>query len=85
MKKRDLLETEFNEHIANLIRTKRKELGLNQTEVAKLLGLTQGAFSRKETCKRKISLTEFVIFAKKYAPDITKLLGLLLIPTGYIM
>ncbi len=57
-----------------LLRKKRLELGLSQEEVAKELGMTQQGFSRKEIGDRRITLSDFVRFSKKYAPDMIKFL-----------
>jgi len=44
----------------------RKERGLDQAEVAKLLGVTQSAISKIESRQRRIDLVQLKAFAKIY-------------------
>lgn len=67
-------DEQLNNLLVSFFRNKRKELGLNQTEVANSLGITQKALSHKETGKRKFTLSDFVRFSKRYAPDMIKFL-----------
>ena len=52
--------TEGNEALAELIKNKRKEAGLTQTQVAKAFGQRQTWLSHLESGERRIDVVEFV-------------------------
>ena len=60
------------EHRALVERLKKaqKEAGLNQEEVAKLLGLTQSYVSKMESSQRRIDIFQLKRFAKIYKKKI---------------
>ena len=52
--------SEGNEALAELIKNKRKEAGLTQTQVAKAFGQRQTWLSHLESGERRIDVVEFV-------------------------
>ena len=52
------------------LRKTRKKRGLNQIDVAKLLGVTQSYVSRVESGQRRIDIFELKAFAKLYRKKI---------------
>ena len=52
------------------LRKTRKKRGLNQIDVAKLLGVTQSYVSRVESGQRRIDIVELKAFAKLYRKKI---------------
>ena len=52
------------------LRNARKESGLNQIEVAKLLGRSQSYVSKMEKGQRRINVTQLKEFAKIYGRKI---------------
>jgi transcriptional regulator with XRE-family HTH domain len=71
MQKHFIRNDSLNLSFASFIRRKRLELGIPQQELSKFLGISQGALSGLERGEYKIALTDFVRFAKRYAPEIT--------------
>ncbi len=55
---------------ADFIKTRRKQLGLTQTDVAKALGITQAELSTIEKGRANLTLTNSVRFTKRYASEI---------------
>ena len=52
------------------LRTARKERGLDQEEVAKLLGVTQSYISKMESGQRRIDIVQLKTFARIYKKKI---------------
>ncbi len=52
------------------LRTARKEAGLNQEDVAKLLGVTQSYVSKLEAGQRRIDIVQLKGFARIYKKKI---------------
>lgn len=60
---------QFIKAIGAEIKLIRKEAGLNQTQVAKAMGLDQSAFSRIEAGKQHITLLQFIVFVTLLKSD----------------
>jgi len=56
--------------LGQFIKQKRLNMGLTQDEIAQYLGISQATISRIEKGRFKITLTDFVRFSKRYAPEI---------------
>lgn len=59
-----------SKNIGNLIRSKRKELGMTQTQVAEIVGLTMQHYSRLERGEYIPSLQTFINIAENLKLDI---------------
>jgi transcriptional regulator with XRE-family HTH domain len=59
-----------HKYIVEQLKKARKEAGLEQTEVAKLLGKTQSHISKVEAGQRRIDIVALKEFAKIYKKDI---------------
>ena len=59
-----------HQYIVEQLKKARKEAGLEQTEVAKLLGKTQSHISKVEAGQRRIDIVSLKEFAKLYDKDI---------------
>ncbi len=70
MRKRTTEQIAVNRPFADFIKKTRKQKGLTQTEVAKTLGMTQSNLSSLEAGRCLMTLTEFVRFSERYAPEI---------------
>jgi transcriptional regulator with XRE-family HTH domain len=58
--------SEEHKHLIEQLRKARKEAGLEQNEVAKLLSKTQSYISKIESGQRRIDLIQLREFAKVY-------------------
>jgi transcriptional regulator with XRE-family HTH domain len=59
-----------HKYIVEQLKKARQEAGLEQIEVAKLLGKTQSHISKVETGQRRIDIIALKEFAKIYKKDI---------------
>lgn len=59
-----------HKYIVEQLKKARKEAGLEQVEVAKLLGKTQSHISKVEAGQRRIDIVALKEFAKIYKKDI---------------
>jgi transcriptional regulator with XRE-family HTH domain len=59
-----------HKYIVEQLKKARKEAGLEQAEVAKLLGKTQSHVSKVEAGQRRIDIVSLKEFAKIYKKDI---------------
>jgi len=59
-----------HKYIVEQLKKVRKEAGLEQAEVAKLLGKTQSHISKVEAGQRRIDIVALKEFAKIYKKDI---------------
>lgn len=59
-----------HKYIIEQLKKARKEAGLEQVEVAKLLGRTQSHISKVEAGQRRIDIVALKEFAKIYKKDI---------------
>ncbi len=59
-----------HKYIVEQLKKARKEAGLKQAEVAKLLGRTQSHISKVEAGQRRIDIVALKEFAKLYNKDI---------------
>ena len=59
-----------HKYIVEQLKKARKEAGLEQAEVAKLLGKTQSHISKVEAGQRRIDIVALKEFAKLYNKDI---------------
>jgi transcriptional regulator with XRE-family HTH domain len=59
-----------HKYIVEQLKKARKEAGLEQAEVAKLLGRTQSHISKIEAGQRRIDIVALKEFAKIYKKDI---------------
>ena len=59
-----------HKYIVEQLKKARKEAGLEQAEVAKLLGRTQSHVSKVEAGQRRIDIVALKEFAKIYKKDI---------------
>jgi len=59
-----------HKYIVEQLKKARQEAGLEQTEVAKLLGKTQSYLSKIESGQRRIDVVQLKEFAKIYKKDI---------------
>jgi transcriptional regulator with XRE-family HTH domain len=59
-----------HKHIVEQLKRARQEAGLEQTEVAKLLGKTQSHISKVEAGQRRIDIVALKEFAKIYKKDV---------------
>jgi len=59
-----------HKYIVGQLKKARKEAGLEQVEVAKLLGKTQSHLSKIESGQRRIDIITLKEFAKIYKKDI---------------
>lgn len=59
-----------HKYIVEQLKKARQEAGLEQTEVAKLLGKTQSHLSKVESGQRRIDVIALKEFAKIYKKDI---------------
>lgn len=64
---------EYREIIERLIKA-RKDAGLTQVEVAKLLGKPQSFVSKVESRERRVDIVEIKQFAKIYAVNVSDLI-----------
>ncbi|MEK9159309.1 MAG: helix-turn-helix transcriptional regulator [Patescibacteria group bacterium] len=64
---------EYREIIERLIKA-RKDAGLTQVEVAKLLGKPQSFVSKVESRERRLDIVEIKQFAKIYAVNVSDLI-----------
>lgn len=60
-----------HKYIVEQLKKARKEAGLEQAEVAKLLGRTQSHISKVESGQRRIDIVALKKFAKIYKKDIS--------------
>ncbi len=60
-----------HKYIVEQLKKARKEAGLGQQEVAKLLGKTQSHISKVEAGQRRIDIVMLKEFAKIYKKDIS--------------
>ncbi|HDH31557.1 MAG TPA: XRE family transcriptional regulator [Candidatus Wolfebacteria bacterium] len=60
-----------HKYIVEQLKKARKETGLEQAEVAKLLGKTQSHISKVEAGQRRIDVVALKEFAKIYKKDIS--------------
>jgi transcriptional regulator with XRE-family HTH domain len=60
-----------HKYIVEQLKRARKEAGLEQMEVAKLLGKTQSHLSKVEAGQRRIDVVALKEFAKIYKKDIS--------------
>lgn len=60
-----------HKYIVEQLKKARKEAGLEQAEVAKLLGRTQSHISKVESGQRRIDIVTLKKFAKIYKKDIS--------------
>ena len=60
-----------HKYIVEQLKKARKEIGLEQAEVAKLLGKTQSHISKVEGGQRRIDIVALKEFAKIYKKDIS--------------
>ncbi len=63
--------TKEHKILVERLRRARKEAGLDQEDVAKLLGVTQSSISKIESGQRRIDLIQLKRFARIYRKDIT--------------
>lgn len=59
-----------HKYIVEQLKKARKEAGLEQAEVAKLIGKTQSHISKVEAGQRRIDIVALKEFAKVYKKDI---------------
>ena len=64
---------EYREIIERLIKA-RKDAGLTQVEVAKLLGKPQSFLSKVESRERRLDIVEIKQFARIYAVNVSDLI-----------
>ena len=57
-------------NLVERLRTARKEAGLDQEDVAKLLGVTQSYISKMESGQRRIDIVQLKAFARIYKKKI---------------
>lgn len=60
-----------HKYIVDQLKKAREEAGLDQIEVAKLLGKTQSYISKIESGQRRIDIVQLREFAKIYKKDIS--------------
>ena len=58
------------------LRELRRSEGLNQTDVAELLGMQQNQYSRYERGERELPMHLFVVLAKHYKVSLDYMVGL---------
>lgn len=63
--------TEDHKYVVQQLKKARLEAGLDQVEVAELLGKTQSHVSKVEAGQRKIDIVALKEFAKLYKKDIS--------------
>lgn len=59
-----------HKYIVEQLKKARQEVGLNQQEIAKLLGKTQSHVSKVEAGQRRIDIVALKEFAKIYKKDV---------------
>ena len=59
-----------HKHMVERLKSARLEAGLDQAEVAKILGRTQPHISKIEAGQRRLDITQIKAFAKIYNKDI---------------
>lgn len=52
----------LNETIGALLRAEREKLGINQTEIARVLGIEQSALSRVEKGAQQLTAAQLLVF-----------------------
>lgn len=62
--------TKYHKYIVSRLKTARIEAGLDQKEVAKILGRTQSYISKAESGQRRIDIVQINAFAKVYKKDL---------------
>lgn len=62
--------TKDHKNVVDQLRKARVEAGLDQKEVAKILGRTQSYVSKVESGQRKIDIVQLKAFAKLYKKDL---------------
>lgn len=62
--------TEDHKYLIEQLKNTRKEIMLDQNEVAKLLGISQSSISKIESGQRRIDIVQLKSFAKLYKKDI---------------
>ena len=60
-----------HKYMVERLKSARLEAGLDQAEVAKILGRTQPHISKIEAGQRRLDITQIKAFAKIYNKDIT--------------
>ena len=65
------------------IRDLREDMDLNQTTVAKMLGMSQTGYSKYETGENDIPTTILIKLAKFYGTSVDYILGLTDVPKPY--
>lgn len=63
--------TDQHKSLVHKLKKARKESGVTQKQVAKLLGKTQSHISKIECGQRRIDITQLQTFASIYKKDIT--------------
>jgi len=67
----NIIYSKEHKHLVQQLKKVRLETGLDQREVAKLLGKTQSYISKIEAGQRRIDVIELSRFAKIYKKDIS--------------
>ena len=62
--------TPDHKNLINKLKLARKEAGLDQKEVARLLGKTQSYVSKVETGQRRVDIVQMKNFARIYKKDL---------------
>lgn len=62
--------TKDHKNVVSQLRQARIEAGLDQKEVAKILGRTQSCVSKVESGQRRIDIVQLKAFAKVYKKDL---------------
>lgn len=65
-----IVTTHTNKTVGDAIRDKRKEKGLTQTQLAKIVGVTPGAISRWETSDREPTVAMYEKIMKAMGVEI---------------
>ena len=65
------------------LRDLREDMDLNQTTVAKMLGMSQTGYSKYETGENDIPTTILIKLAKFYGTSVDYILGLTDVPKPY--